>query len=452
MTATLERTDDARDIGQVGARSSGAGTTTVATYLRWVLAALSVGAGGIHFAMIGPHYDEWWASGIFFAALAWFQVAWAVAVVLRPSRLLLWAGGAVNAGVVGVWAVSRTWGIPVGPHSGVAEEASFVDVLATAFEGALLLGCLALLLRPVLSRARAPRGTWIPAGIAGLAVIVLTTMAFTPSFADDHSHGPPGHPAGGSGGDEADGVAAGHSHDDDGSASNGDGDAEGHTNVAITADGTSACELSGVANEGNSGHGHRGPVPYTELAAEERDVFSLQVAGANDAVARHPTVADAEAAGYRKVTPYVPCIAAHYIKNAFLVDGFDPANPEILLYEGTEPTSKIVGLSYLQFTDEDEEPEGFAGDNDPWHVHETLCLGKGGVLGDESTTKEECTERGGRVVDLGDLWMNHMWNVPGWDSRWGLFSSEHPDLGGRVGDINGEPVTEEELEAAAKKE
>ena len=33
-----------------------------------------------------------------------------------------------------------------------------------------------------------------------------------------------------------------------------------------------------------------------------------------------------------------------------------------------------------------------------------------------------------------------MWNVAGWDSRWGLFSSEHPDLGGSIGDINAAPA------------
>jgi hypothetical protein len=36
--------------------------------------------------------------------------------------------------------------------------------------------------------------------------------------------------------------------------------------------------------------------------------------------------------------------------------------------------------------------------------------------------------------------MMHMWNVAGWDSRWGLFSSEHPDLGGSIGDINAAPA------------
>jgi hypothetical protein len=153
-----------------------------------------------------------------------------------------------------------------------------------------------------------------------------------------------------------------------------------------------------------------------------------------DAVAKYPTVKDAEAGGWKLITPYVPCIAAHYINYSALANGFDPGEPEILLYDGQSQDSQIVGLSYLQTSD--EEPEGFAGKNDPWHIHETLCIGSV-VVGDENTSDADCAARGGRTVDLGNLWMNHMWPVPGWPSRWGLFSSEHPDLGGTFGNING---------------
>jgi hypothetical protein len=215
----------------------------------------------------------------------------------------------------------------------------------------------------------------------------------------------------------------------------------GATNVSISADGSSACEQSGTAVEGNSGHGHRGPVPFVPLDEATRVTFADQVKASNAVVAKYPTVADAEAGGWRRVTPYVPCIAAHYLKSGALTNPFDLSEPEILLYDGTKPDSKIVGLSYLAFTSPGKPPEGFAGENDPWHVHEYLCIGDRGVLGDANVSEADCKERGGERQKLNNLFMMHMWNVPGWESRWGLFSSEHPDLGGRIGDINAAPKT-----------
>src|SRR5260370_33834380 len=86
---------------------------TVGRYLRWLLAALSLGAGVIHFGVSGEHYDVSWAHGTFFAVVAWLQLSWAVAVVLRPTRRLLTAGGLLNAGILGAGVVSRAWGLPV---------------------------------------------------------------------------------------------------------------------------------------------------------------------------------------------------------------------------------------------------------------------------------------------------------------------------------------------------
>jgi hypothetical protein len=285
--------------------------------------------------------------------------------------------------------------------------------------------------RSVAAGGRRPLGVLLS---GGALVAVASTLALSPALAsDDHHHG---------GADEATGdhdhatMAPGETMDHHGGVQA--AGAEGHTANVIQADGSSACEEAGVANEGNSGHGHRGPVPFTPLDDRQRDGYQAQVAESNAVVARLATVADAEAAGYRRVSPYVPCIAAHYIKTSALMgNGFDPAEPEVVLFAGTEPDSPVVGLSYLARAD--EAPDGFAGSNDPWHKHEKLCIGEGGVLGIETATEEGCAARGGRMVEVGNIWMTHMWNVPGWESRWGLFSSEHPDLGGRMGDIDATP-------------
>jgi hypothetical protein len=415
---------------------------TIGRYLRWLLVALSLAAGAIHFAESGSHFDVSWMHGTFFAVVAWLQISWGVAFLVSPTRKLLAAAAIGNTVVIATWLMSRLWGVPVGPDPWTTEPVALVDALATGFEVAIVLVSVGVLLRPaVAQRTVSPAVGFAGIGVTGLAIAVVSTMALSPAFASEHAHGG----SEGEGDGHADMAAAGeHEHGSGEAAASGDAAAtpehvEGHTNAMIMADGSSACEKAGVANEGNSGHGHRGPVPWTPLDASTRATLAGQVAQANAVTLAYPTVEAAEAGGYRRITPYVPCIAAHYLNSGILDGTFDPANPEILLFDGTDPDSQIVGLSYLAFTGPDNPPEGFAGSNDPWHVHRQLCIGGGGVLGDENATEEDCTSRGGRVVPLEGLWMSHMWNVAGWDSRWGLFSSEHPDLGGRIGDINAAP-------------
>jgi len=349
-----------------------------------------------------------WMHGTFFAVVAWLQISWGVAFLVSPTRKLLAAAAIGNTVVIATWLMSRLWGVPVGPDPWTTEPVALVDALATGFEVAIVLVSLGVLLRPaVAQRTVRPAVGLAGIGVTGLAIAVVSTMALSPAFASEHAHG--------------------GSEDDD------------HAEAAAAGDHDHASGEAAAGGEGNSGHGHRGPVPWTPLDETTRTTLAGQVAQANAVTLAYPTVAAAEAGGYRRITPYVPCIAAHYLNSGILDGTFDPAHPEILLFDGTDPDSQIVGLSYLAFTGPDTPPEGFAGGNDPWHVHRQLCLGGGGVLGDENATEEDCTSRGGRVVPLEGLWMSHMWNVAGWDSRWGLFSSEHPDLGGRIGDINAAP-------------
>jgi hypothetical protein len=171
-----------------------------------------------------------------------------------------------------------------------------------------------------------------------------------------------------------------------------------------------------------------------------RGVLAQQLSIAHQVTVDFPTVASAQAAGYRMTTGYVPCIGAHYI-NARYLRAFDPAKPAMLLYDGTTPDSKIVGLSYAQMSGK-AAPDGFAGTNDLWHRHNLnggLCIRAGVVVGAESVSPTECKARGGLKVPLDSLWMMHAWVADGWPSSWGIFSAEHPDLGGKVGNINADP-------------
>ena len=189
-----------------------------------------------------------------------------------------------------------------------------------------------------------------------------------------------------------------------------------------------------TADAESTGHGGRGMLEQLPLTHAQRVELEMQMTLARAVVDRYPTTASALAGGYAKSTPYVPCIGAHYT-NIALAGSFNPSTPSELLYDGTAPDSKIVGLSYLVYH-HGGPPEGFAGDNDHWHQHNAnggLCLKGGEVVGGEDSTPQECADRGGHKVLLIDIWMMHAWVVPGFECSWGVFSGECPELGGRLG-------------------
>jgi hypothetical protein len=222
--------------------------------------------------------------------------------------------------------------------------------------------------------------------------------------------------------------------------------------ITATATGTSPCEQSaptpaspGEVGGGTGGstsdvsvlvaeHGARGMVEQDPLTEAQRMELQAQMTEADTVVARYPTVATALAAGYQQSTTYVPCIGAHYTKVS-LAGSFNPSEPSELLYDGTTPESKIVGLSYLVFHP-GGAPPGFVGPNDHWHQHNAnggLCMKGQFVVGGEIDTPAQCAAAGGHKALLLDVWMLHAWVVPGFDCYWGVFSGECPELGGRLG-------------------
>ena len=254
--------------------------------------------------------------------------------------------------------------------------------------------------------ARGLRAVRIAAPVSVVASVVLGfTLAAGSTLAEGHAHDETETEAAG-------GVAAEHSHD------------ETETARAEPAAETEAAAVGGVAAPAE--HGHGVATPEQPLDAATREELAAQLVAARDIAMRHPTVADAEAAGYSMVTGYVPLIGAHYINWGTMDGTFDIAVPEMLLYDGTDPDSRIVGLSYWKLNE--GEPTGFAGPNDHWHQHDGLCLRDRVVIAGESSTEAECAAMGGAKVSAGNAWMVHAWVVPGWESPQGVFSPEHPGL------------------------
>ena len=156
-------------------------------------AVLSVAAGGIHATVAEEHAREHWAFGVFFVAVAAFQLLWSLGVLTRPSRRLFLLGAAVNLGVVAVWLVSRVVGVPLGPDAGEAEAAGFVDSLATAYEvGVVLLAVLLARMYPDVPRlsageALAAEGVTLGAGAAGIAALVVAGDHAGGNLATEHA-------------------------------------------------------------------------------------------------------------------------------------------------------------------------------------------------------------------------------------------------------------------------
>jgi hypothetical protein len=117
-----------------------------------VIALGSLLAAVVHGLVIGEHVDESALYGAFFIVVTVLQVLYAVAVMARPGRLLLWLGAVGNVAIVVLWIVTRTAGIPVGPHAGEVEPVGLLDILAAVAELAVAFAAVAALRQAAMSR------------------------------------------------------------------------------------------------------------------------------------------------------------------------------------------------------------------------------------------------------------------------------------------------------------
>ena len=352
-----------------------------------VLAALCGGAAAIHFTVVPEHLAESRRIGTFFLVIAWAQAAWAIAVIVRPvTRRLLTTGAVLNGVVALVWAVHHSVGIPFDLAGEHGHGVGTVDLTCTLLEGLLVAAVVAIL-------AVGPARRVPTTSLAGVAGVLAAGALFASGTA----------------------VLSGASHE---------GEAAGHAHGAATAEETVA------------------------PTAQERRVLGQQLVEAREVALRYPTVADVEAAGYHRAGPFSPGAGAHYV----LMDGtgtnldgnIDLQRPLSYLYDGTNPTSEVVGVMY--YTLAPDAPAGFAGSTDIWHKHSGACLvtnADGSVESplpvDQDTTPAMCDEAGGEFLDTTG-WMLHVWAVPGYDAPDGVFAHDNTLVRCADGRITLEPA------------
>ena len=381
------------------------GALELSAPVRTLLATLSGGAGVMHLVMAPSHWGESGVEGAGFLVAGWFQIIAAVLIVIAPSRLLLRAVMGLNLALIGAWAVSRVWGLPFGEHAGHAENVSSVDLTCVLIEAALIVACGVALARPELGRtwdhSKLLFGSAVP-----VAVVVLVSGVLVSPSARDH--------AGASHGDHASGDHA---------AADGHGEHE-------TGDDNGLSELE---------NGHQHGAGWEELDDATQTALASQLNQTRILIDKYPTLAAAEAAGYRRAGPFSPGLGTHYINFA----GYGGGNPDALqvgeetitptlIYDGLEPESPIAGFMYMALGG--DEPEGFVGPNDHWHYHTQTCIVmKDGMieapLGADSpdVTEEMCADYGGTLLESTG-YMLHVWTVPGYESERGVFSEINPAL------------------------
>ena len=154
--------------------------------VRVLLATLLAAAGAIHLVMVPSHAQEWMPEGIGFALAGWLQIGLAAAVLTRPSRLVIRIACISSVAFIGVWVVSRVWGLPVGPESGVAHEASFVDVTCVLLEAVAVMVGYELLAHPRLIAGLGSKARML-LSVVPIGILLVATAAVASPSARDHA-------------------------------------------------------------------------------------------------------------------------------------------------------------------------------------------------------------------------------------------------------------------------
>lgn len=137
---------------------------TRSTLLLVCAAALSIGAAVIHAIVTPEHFEEWWGYGAFFLVTTLAQAIFVLLLIARLwrvrtmsnnsrntsdrfTRFICVAGIVGNFAIIAMWIVTRTSGVPFfGPHAGVVEEITGIDLASKVIEAALII-CLLVWLR-----------------------------------------------------------------------------------------------------------------------------------------------------------------------------------------------------------------------------------------------------------------------------------------------------------------
>jgi hypothetical protein len=347
--------------------------------IRLTLATLSLGAAAVHFAMTPQHASESIVHGVGFVVAGWAQVVVAGLLFARPGRRTLAWAALVQLSLVAAWAVSRTYGLPVGPQPWTPEAVGAADLVTVAME----VGFVVLAVAALGSRRRVP----IAAGLVAAGLIMGgTTAAIASPAVMAHNH-------------RASEGAAGRAHVHTGAQTD-----------APTSGGTAGLD-------GAHAHAHIVTSSGPPTAGQIARANSL-IEATKRAIPKWADPKAAEAAGFRAIQDPKSDFV-HYVNFGWLVDDniLDPEAPESLVFRSTNGTVagyRLESAMYILPSYGYPIPE-VGGSLTPWHNHGDLCFGAGGMI--VGTTAKGSCPTGSSNLKTPD--MLHVWIVDHADGPFG---------------------------------
>jgi len=360
---------------------------TARPYLLGGLAAFSVGAAAIHFAVVFEHFAEYTLYGVFFLVISWAQLIWPMVLLWRPSRLWLSLGIAGNAIIIVVYALSRTVGLPFGPDLHSPESVGALDVVSCVLEFGLIVGCAALLWRPSLADRPVARRSAVATVTALLAVpvvvIAATTAVMTPGWA-----GPEG-PAG---------MASGSMS----------------SSTSTSSQSSSTSLTSGMGDMGSTdGQPDMQMYGSTAPPTAAQVVAAAQLIQATDkSLERYANVQAAFAAGYTYVLKTNG--EEHLLYNGPdpAYNGLNPQDPGSLVYAINVPHHApiLLGAMYIMGDPNQNGPQ-IGGGLTRWHSHLVTCVnGRPTIAGFNLSLRGDCDPATWQNTYTSQ--MLHVWVVP----------------------------------------
>jgi hypothetical protein len=150
-------------------------TLDTALVVRAGTCAALLGAAVVHLTVVADHYEAWPPAGLFFVALLLLEGFLAAGVAVAWGRGIAALVLASSLGTLAVWALSRTFGLPVGPQAFQAREPVGVPDLACV----VLEVAAALLVTPWVLSSRRPGNVAASTGSSRLAAVAAVLVAVT---------------------------------------------------------------------------------------------------------------------------------------------------------------------------------------------------------------------------------------------------------------------------------